>query len=76
METQTQFLKTKQTYVVPDKRKGVRTPSTRTMFFTPGRASVFLLSVCTEKNNNNFINANSDRRISIILMGTCHVLLQ
>lgn len=34
-----------QTYVVPDVRKGVRTPSTRTMFFTPGRARVFLLFV-------------------------------
>ncbi len=31
------------TYIVPDWRKGVRTPSTRTMFFTPGLARVFLL---------------------------------
>lgn len=36
------------TYVVPDVRKGVRTPSTRTMFFTPGRAKLFLLFVWTK----------------------------
>lgn len=35
------------THVVPDIRNGVRTPSTRTMFFTPGLAKVFLLLVCT-----------------------------
>ena len=31
------------TYEVPDNRKGVLTPSTNTMFFTPGFARVFLL---------------------------------
>ncbi|TNN48875.1 hypothetical protein EYF80_040951 [Liparis tanakae] len=35
----------RKTHVVPDSRKGVRTPSTRTTFFTPGRARVFLLFV-------------------------------
>lgn len=63
------------TYVVPDNRKGVRTPSTSTMFFTPGRASVFLLFVWTERKRKQYNNnrlwqlwANLRNQFSIILI--------
>lgn len=37
------------TYVVPDCKNGIRTPSTTTMFFTPLLAKVFLVLGWTAK---------------------------
>lgn len=55
-------------YVVPDNRKGVRTPSTRTMFFTPGRASVFLLFVWAENKIKTGMNTEITGRRTLIVV--------